>query len=121
MLQNKCQKWPSLISKPLHQLYIGASKHHLKTLKGIVYKNTGKLNEVRKSCDESGLSRDIINQSDNRLVIQSKYHRQVRNPSPNIFGQHLSSVQTLLEVQENHCILLRLFPVCLHLPSPVLA
>lgn len=55
------------------------------------------------------------------LLIQCKYHLQVRNPSPNVFGQHLNSIQTFLDVQENRCILLRLFPVCLPLPSWILA
>lgn len=63
----------------------------------------------------------LLTNPDDMLMMQCKYHCWVQNPSPHVFGQSLGPSQTFLEVQESHCILLCLFPVCLPLPSWVLA
>lgn len=81
-----------------------------------------KQNEVRgKAMTKVSSVGILLSNPDNMRVLQNKYHLQVRNPSPRkggkVFGQHLSSIQTFLEVQEKHCILLRCFPVCLPLSS----
>lgn len=78
----------------------------------------GKQNEVRgKAVTKVSSVGILLSNPDNMLVLQNKYHLQVRNPSPKVFGQHLNSIQTFLEVQEKHCILLSCFPVCLPLSS----
>ena len=119
--QNKCQEWSSLISKSFNRLYIGAPQINEKLWKGLCTKTSGsRMRSEEKLWWKVSSVGILLTNPDNMLVIQCKYHLQVRNPSPNVFGQHLSSFQTFQEVQENHCILLRLFPVCLPLPSWVL-
>lgn len=89
-------------------------------LKDIVYENIHDQEAEwgqRKICDESKLSEYIIIQSRQHAGATKQIPPSGKKPFPNVFGQHLSSIQTFLEVQEKHCILLRCFPVCLPLSS----